>query len=165
MLSTDASGDVGWGGCGQDVWAQGRWTAAEQPFSINWKELKAYEMALDVFGPLLANRIVYIKSANVAAIHCINVGRGRIDDLADLARAIRIKELRLGVESVAVHIPGGWLHQSARPQLQLGDQRSSNKYLDGGNDRLLHDCRLQRHGSSCDVVQPRGLCCLLRHPD
>ena len=46
VVTTDASGDIGWGVCAQDHWAQGTWTAEEEVHSINWKELKAYHYAL-----------------------------------------------------------------------------------------------------------------------
>ena len=82
------------------------WREPDSERHINWKELKCYELALDLLGHVLINKIVYVKSDNVAALHYINVGRGRIQELADLARSIRMKEVQLGIESVAVHIPG-----------------------------------------------------------
>ena len=63
-------------------------------------------MALDSFSQQLSNKIVYIKSDSIAAIHYINAGRGRTTELAMLARVIRLKEVHLAIKSVAVHIPG-----------------------------------------------------------
>ena len=54
----------------------------------------------------MANKIIYVKSDNVAALHYIDVGRGRMSELSDVARTIRMKEVKLGIESVAVPIPG-----------------------------------------------------------
>ena len=54
----------------------------------------------------MSKKFVYVKSDNVAAIHYINVGRGRVSELADLAKSIRVKEISLQIESVAVHLPG-----------------------------------------------------------
>ena len=43
---------------------------------------------------------------NTAAVHYVNAGSGRIPALRDLAKSIRLAEVSLGVESVAVHLPG-----------------------------------------------------------
>ncbi len=105
-VGLDASSSIGWGITIGDVYAQGEWSEKEAHLHINWKELKTYDLTLDMFPHLLVNRIVYVKSDNIAAIHYINCGRGRIDELSHLARTIRLKEVRLGIESVAVHLPG-----------------------------------------------------------
>ena len=39
-------------------------------------------------------------------INYINAGSGRTPALADLAKTIRLAEARLGIESIAVHLPG-----------------------------------------------------------
>ena len=106
ILGLDASSEVGWGITLGDEYVQGVWDDANKDKHINWKELKCYDFALDRLSHLLINRIVYIKSDNIAALHYINVGRGRIPELSDLARTIRLKEVQLGIESVAIHIPG-----------------------------------------------------------
>lgn len=106
VLGTDASGDVGWGiACG-NVWKQGVWTDTDRDKSINWKELDVYYTALKILPDLLRGKLVYAKMDNLCAVHYVNVGTGRIPDLAALAKNIRLEETRLGVESVAVHIPG-----------------------------------------------------------
>ena len=43
---------------------------------------------------------------NTCAVHYINAGTGRIADLRALAKSIRLDEIKMGIESVAVHIPG-----------------------------------------------------------
>ena len=106
ILGLDASSTVGWGITLGDAYVQGTWEGEDIQKHINWKELKAYEIALDTLGKKLFEKIVYVKSHNAAALHCINSGRGRIEDLATLAKSIRLKEVRLSIESVAVHIPG-----------------------------------------------------------
>ncbi len=106
ILGLDASSKVGWGITLGDVYLQGEWAGSDMARHINWKELKTYEIALEKLGHLLDRKIVYVKSDNAAALHYINSGRGRIDELARLARAIRIKEVELAIESVAIHIPG-----------------------------------------------------------
>ena len=63
-------------------------------------------MALEQLSDVLRHKLVFLKMDNTCAIHYVNAGMGRIEDLNDLARSIRLAEGRLGVESVAVHIPG-----------------------------------------------------------
>ena len=106
ILGLDASSSIGWGITLGDTFLQGRWNEYEAAFHISWKELKCYDIALDRLSDRFVNRIIYIKSDNVAALHYINCGRGRIDALSALAKDIRLKEVKLGVESVAAHIPG-----------------------------------------------------------
>ena len=106
VLGLDASSEIGWGITLGEVYLQGTWNDVDRPKHINWKELKCYDIALERLPHLLINKILYVKSDNVAALHYINVGRGRITELADLARSIRLKEVELGIESVAIHIPG-----------------------------------------------------------
>ena len=106
ILGLDASSKIGWGITLGDTFLQGRWEGEDIEKHINWKELKTYEIALNKLSHLLINRIVYVKSDNAAALHYINSGRGRIAELALIARSIRLKEAQLAIESVAIHIPG-----------------------------------------------------------
>ena len=106
VVGLDASSKIGWGITIGDHFAQGKWIGEDVDRHINWKELKAYEHALDTFPLLLANKILYVKADNTAALHYINVGRGRIQELSDMAKAIRLKEVNLGIEAVAIHLPG-----------------------------------------------------------
>ena len=106
ILGLDASSKIGWGITLGDTYLQGKWEGEDVEKHINWKELKAYEIALDALGRQLSEKILYVKSDNAAALHYINSGRGRIDGLSSLAKSIRLKEVALAIESVAVHIPG-----------------------------------------------------------
>ena len=106
VLYTDAAGDVGWGvSCG-DAWQQGVWSQSDGEKSINWKELKAYELALTHLSETLLGKLILVKMDNTCAVHYVNYGHGRIKELADLAKTIRILELQMGCESVALHLPG-----------------------------------------------------------
>ena len=106
ILTTDASSEVGWGVTAGTVWHQGSWLPEERDMSINWKELKTYEHALICLEEVLRDKLIFVKLDNSCAVHYINAGSGRIQLLADLAKCIRMRETRLGVESVAVHLPG-----------------------------------------------------------
>ena len=106
ILGLDASSTIGWGITMGDTYLQGEWSGDDAEKHINWKELKAYDIALDLLGQQLVHKIIYVKSDNAAALHYINSGRGRIQGLASLAKSIRLKEVKLAIESVAIHIPG-----------------------------------------------------------
>jgi hypothetical protein len=106
ILGLDASSTIGWGATLGEIHIQGKWNEEEATLHINWKELKAYHFALLQLGKELAQKIVYVKSDNSAAIHYINSGRGRMSNLSALAKQIRLLEVELSIESVAVHIPG-----------------------------------------------------------
>ena len=106
ILTTDASGEIGWGVAAGSVWRQGTWNEDERDRSINWKELKTYEYALLHRSELLRDKLVFVKLDNTCAVHYINAGSGRLPPLSDLAKSIRLREARLGIESVAVHLPG-----------------------------------------------------------
>ena len=93
ILGLDASSKIGWGITLGDTYLQGRWSGQDQDKHINWKELKTYEIALDKLGHSLAEKVIYVKSDNAAALHYINAGRGRIADLSDVAKNIRYKEV------------------------------------------------------------------------
>ena len=73
----------------------------EMSHSINWKELKAYHYALLRLQPLLRGKLVYIPMDNTCSVHYVNAGTGRIANLCELAKSIRLEEARLSVESVA----------------------------------------------------------------
>ena len=85
---------------------QGRWNSEEVDKTINWKELHTYYRALDKFEHLLRGKLVIAKLDNACSVHYINNGTGRIPELADLTRAVRLREASMGVEAVAIHLPG-----------------------------------------------------------
>ena len=106
VLATDASGDICWGVCCQDVWKQGCWVGEEKDKFINWQELKAYHYALLRLQEVLRGKLVLIRMDSTCSVHYVNAGSGRIPELCGLAKSIRIEEMHLGVESVAVFLPG-----------------------------------------------------------
>ena len=106
IVHTDASGEDGWGVACGSVWRQGRWSESEMAKSINLKELEAFRRALTELSQLLANKLVLLKSDNTCAAHYVNAGTGPIGELADLAKSIRLQEVTIGAETVAIHIPG-----------------------------------------------------------
>ena len=106
VIYTDASGECGWGAVCGDSWQQGQWTLDQLDQSINWKELAAYAKALEAFANQLRGKLVLLKCDNTSTVHYVNHGTGRIAVLANLARAIRLQEIALSCESVAIHLPG-----------------------------------------------------------
>ena len=106
VIYTDASGETGWGATAGNTWAQGTWKSFEQQHSINWKELMTYSYALEQFADKVRGKLLVVRMDNACAIHYVNHGTGRIPELASLAKSIRLQELELGVEAVALHVPG-----------------------------------------------------------
>ena len=39
-------------------------------------------------------------------MHYTNAGRGHIQELSDMVKAIRFEEVKLGIQVVAIHLPG-----------------------------------------------------------
>ena len=74
--------------------------------SINRKELEAYRCALTLLARIVTGKLVLIRVDNTCALHYTNNGAGRIQLLSDLAKSIRLMEVQMGVESVAVHVAG-----------------------------------------------------------
>ena len=106
VVYTDASGETGWGASVGNRWLQGTWPSHEASRSINWKVLRAYSLALSTLREEIVNKLVVVRMDNACAVHYVNCGTGRIDELSQLGREIKLQEVRLGVESVAVHVPG-----------------------------------------------------------
>ena len=65
VMNTDAASEIGWGACVGNHWVQGTWSSADTAKHINWKELKAYSLALDQLAPHLTGKLVYVKVDNV----------------------------------------------------------------------------------------------------
>ena len=85
--------------------------------------MKAFRFALEKLPHLLAGKLLYVKMDNSCAVHYVNAGSGRIDTLCDLAKTIRLTEVKLGVESVAAHLPGELnVTADALSRLQLSAQ-------------------------------------------
>ena len=106
VVYTDASGVTGWGASVGDKWLQGTWPGHEASKSINWKELRTYALALSTLRDELANKLAVVRMDNACAVHYVNCGTGRVEDLSQLGREIKLLEVRLGIESVAIHLPG-----------------------------------------------------------
>ena len=51
-------------------------------------------------------KLVLVNTDNTSTVHYINCGTGHSKALAALAKAIRHLEVKLGAESVAIHLPG-----------------------------------------------------------
>lgn len=59
--------------------------------STHWKDVNAYDDALQRFNPLLAGKLIAIMMVNRCSIHCIHAGSWRIQDFVDLVKSIQLK--------------------------------------------------------------------------
>ena len=55
---------------------------------------------------IVRGKLILVRVDNACALHYINHGTGRITELSDLAKSIRLLEVQQGIESVAVRVPG-----------------------------------------------------------
>lgn len=104
-LYVDAS-DTGWGCSWKQHRAHGFWTEEESNRSINWRELKAAQLALLTF-PKLRNTTVLIRTDNTTSLSYINKQGGtRSLELMNLATTLWKWCLQNNLSIQAQHIPG-----------------------------------------------------------
>jgi len=110
-LNCDASGE-GWGASfrGLDPSdrafnAAGKWTAWESKQSINYKELRAMQLALDRFKGKLQHRFVLLKTDSMVASLYFANGGGKVHLLNELVRAIWLWTIDMDVMLQVLWIP------------------------------------------------------------
>jgi hypothetical protein len=98
-VTTDASGDIGWGAHLNDgqATASDTWALEEAPLHITHKELLAVDKALVLFGSQLQDHNVRLQSDNSAVVAIVNSGSSRSAALMQLVRQLwqRAASLRL----------------------------------------------------------------------
>ena len=105
-LMTDAS-DFGWSGVLLPYQVNGVWTQEELSYSINWRELKAVQMAVLHFVKLLMGKSVRILSDSQVALSCIHQqGSKNFHDLYNLYKELLVFCRDHQISLVPVHIKG-----------------------------------------------------------
>jgi hypothetical protein len=105
-LTTDASGDIGWGAHLNDGLhtVSGVWTQQQQHLHITHKELLAVSLALQEFAPQLRSHRVRLVTDNTAVVAIVNSGTSRSPALMHLAREIWQQAADLQVRLFASYI-------------------------------------------------------------
>lgn len=105
-LVTDAC-LTGWGGHLMDLQVQGVWSPLDRTHHINWLELKAVVLSLQVFRSRVRTHRVLLRTDNSSVVAYINKEGGtRSPELSRLVEELLIWCLENEVELIAYHLPG-----------------------------------------------------------
>lgn len=107
-LFTDAAGSIGFGAYFQGKWTQGKWPLSVtlcRP-SIAYMELFPIVIALELWGPLMANKRVKFWSDNTAVVTIINKQTSRCPMIMQLVRKFVLLSLKLNIVFKACYIEG-----------------------------------------------------------
>uniref|UniRef100_A0A914XGI4 Integrase n=1 Tax=Plectus sambesii TaxID=2011161 RepID=A0A914XGI4_9BILA len=106
VITSDAS-NIGWGAAWRGQSTSGRWTNAEHPRHINFKELLAAFLALKSFLRDVADVHVLFQCNNSAAVAYLNKQGGTASrELSNLAIEIWEWCLERNISLQAIHLPG-----------------------------------------------------------
>ena len=107
-LFTDAAGSIGYGGYYNGHWFQGHWSPdilALSP-SIAFMEFYPLVVAVNCWGPSLANRKINFRTDNSAVVHIINNQSSRCETIMKLVRCFVCKCLCYNISFKATHVAG-----------------------------------------------------------
>ena len=128
-LFSDASG-AGAAAMLGSAWFQLRFPDRWLPFHISVKEFLPIVLALQVWGPTLANKRLLFHCDNSAVVHVINSQTSKDPSLAALLRRLVLSTLQHNILCNAVHIPGVRnITCDALSRFQLGRARQASPDL------------------------------------
>ena len=84
VVTSDASGSLGFGAYFRGEWFSGSWTPSQASQSIAYKELFPVVIAAHLWGPQWARRYVLFRSDNEAVVYILNSRTSKIPDLMRL---------------------------------------------------------------------------------
>jgi mRNA-degrading endonuclease HigB of HigAB toxin-antitoxin module len=106
-LTTDASGNHGWGGHMNNLTCQGRWTLSQQMLHINCQEMLAVHLSLNHFLEHLKGQNVLIRSDNTTVCQYINhQGGTRSAQLCNMTMDLWLLALKNNIRLKSVYIQG-----------------------------------------------------------
>ncbi|KAK3099735.1 hypothetical protein FSP39_008685 [Pinctada imbricata] len=105
-LYTDASGKLGFAAVLGSEWFVGHWIEEHQTYQIAIKELFPIVLALEIWGPILANRKILFFSDNMAVIEIINKQSSKDKTIMRLIRRLVLCALQYNIVFRAKHIAG-----------------------------------------------------------
>ena len=86
VVTSDASGSLGFGAYFRGEWFSGSWTTSQFSQSIAYKELFSVVIAAHLWDPQWARRYVLFRSDNKAVVYILNSRTSKIPDLMCLLR-------------------------------------------------------------------------------
>ena len=108
LLFTDASGSIGFAGVLGTEWFALGWNSVPEfsHLQIAIKELYPIVLALELWGPRLADRRILFMSDNEAVVHVVNKQSCKEKTLMKLIRRLVLASLSYNILFKAKHIPG-----------------------------------------------------------
>lgn len=103
-ICTDAS-DQGWGASTGIVTTSGNWTEKQKTTSINWRELKAINLAIGNWE-FIHNSPILVLSDSSTVVAAVRKRASKAEALCSLIRELSRLEKKRNIEVVAVHLPG-----------------------------------------------------------
>ena len=105
-LYTDASGSWGYGAILGSKWFHGKWPTEWKKLNIIILELFPIVVALEIWGPMIANKCILLFTDNLALVEVINKQSSKDVKLMVLVRHLVLNCLRLNILFRAKHVPG-----------------------------------------------------------
>ena len=105
-LFTDSAGAVGFGAYCNGEWFNGRWSQAQLPYSIQWKELYPIVLAAHVCGHHWSTLRLRFLCDNQAIVQCIQTGTSCCPHLMSLLCNLFLLAAQHNFTISSQHIPG-----------------------------------------------------------
>ena len=106
LLSTDASGSIGYGAYCSGEWFNGMWSSTQRSNSIAYKELFPIVLACLVWGEKWRNCRIQFCSDNQSVVAIISSGTSRDSQLMQLLRELFLCAARFNFKVSAKHVAG-----------------------------------------------------------
>ena len=106
VFSTDASGNLGFGGLFESEWFSVPWTEAQRSWSIETQELYPIVVASQVWGKRWSSSRILIKCDNLSVVNCVNKRYYKVLIMGDLLRVFMYNSMRYNFLFRAEHVPG-----------------------------------------------------------
>ena len=105
-LSSDASGNQGFGVYNNGAWFYQAWLPVQQPLGMAYKELFPIVLACHVWGPSWSNMRIKFWCDNQSVVHIIQSGTSKDEQIMHLVRALFLVTARFNFRICAAHVPG-----------------------------------------------------------
>lgn len=106
LVTSDASGSLGYGAYSGDEWFNGVWTDSQKPLSIAYKELFPVVIASHIWGHRWAHQHVLFRSDNEAVVAILKSRTSKISSIMKLLRSLLLVAAQFNFSFSAEHVPG-----------------------------------------------------------
>jgi hypothetical protein len=105
-LYTDASTTIGYSAVLGTRWEARTWSPECQGINIAILELYPIYLALELWGELLTNKCIILRSDNIAVVHIINKNTSKDKTIMLILRKLVLTCMKYNIYAKALHIPG-----------------------------------------------------------